>query len=157
MTQLEISPSDWKNYVGKEFGTSDWYEVTQDEINEYGRVVGDTQWIHMDPERAKKESPYGVTVAHGNWVLSIAFSKLFSQLFTAVNTRMTVNYGWNKIRFPAPTPVGKRIRLVATVVNVKEIGEGAYDVEFDFKIYVEGETKPSFAALKISRYYSEKK
>ncbi|MHA2088916.1 MAG: MaoC/PaaZ C-terminal domain-containing protein, partial [Promethearchaeota archaeon] len=106
MTQLEISPSDWKNYVGKELGTSEWYEVTQEEINEYGRVVGDMQWIHTDPERAKRESPYGGTVAHGNWVLSIAFSKLFSRVYTTVKTRMTVNYGWNKIRFPAPTPVG---------------------------------------------------
>ncbi|MFW9941893.1 MAG: MaoC family dehydratase [Candidatus Thorarchaeota archaeon] len=157
MSQLKISPSDWKNYVGKELGTSDWYEVTQDEINAFAEVVDDLQWIHVNPERAKKESPYGTTVAHGNWVLSIAFSKLFSQLYKAVNTRMSLNYGWNKIRFPAPTPVGKRIRLVASVVNVKEIGDDAYDVEFDFKIYVEGETKPCFAALKLSRFYSAKK
>ena len=157
MSQLKISPSDWTNYVGKELGTSDWYLVTQDEINAYGKVVGDMQWIHTDPERAKKESPYGVTVAHGNWVLSIAFSKLFSQLYTTVNTRMTVNYGWNKIRFPAPTPIGKRIRLVGSVVKVKEIGDDAYDVEFDFKIYVEDETKPCFVASKLSRFYSAKK
>ncbi len=154
MTQLEISPRDWINYVGKELGTSGWYEVTQKEINAYGEIIGDQQWIHVDPERAKRESPYGRTVAHGNWVLSIAFSKLFSQLYTTVNTRMTVNYGWNKIRFPAPTPVGKRIRLVGSVVNVKKIVDDTYDVEFDFKIYVEGETKPCFAALKLSRFYS---
>ncbi|MFX1490142.1 MAG: MaoC family dehydratase [Promethearchaeota archaeon] len=154
MVKLEISPSEWKNYLGKDLGTSGWYEVTQDEINEYGKVVGDLQWIHVDPERAAKESPYGTTVAHGNWVLSIAFSKLFSQLFKSVNTRMAVNYGWNKIRFPAPTPVGRRIRLACKVVNVKEIGNDAYDVEFDFKIYVEGETKPCFVASKLSRFYS---
>ncbi|MFX1456501.1 MAG: MaoC family dehydratase [Promethearchaeota archaeon] len=155
MAQLKISPSDWKNYVGKELGTSDWYEVTQDEINEYGRVVGDIQWIHTDPERAKKESPYGTTVAHGNWVLSIAFSKLMTQLYTSVNTRMAVNYGWNKIRFPAPTPVGKRIRLVAKVIDVREVGEGVFDVEFEFKIHVEGESKPCFVAIKLSRFYSD--
>ncbi|MFW9877129.1 MAG: MaoC family dehydratase [Candidatus Thorarchaeota archaeon] len=154
MVKLEISPSEWKNYLGKDLGTSDWYEVTQDEINEYGKVVGDLQWIHVDPERAAKESPYGTTVAHGNWVLSIAFSKLFSQLFKSVKTKMAVNYGWNKIRFPAPTPVGKRIRLTCKVVNVKEIGNDAYDVEFDFKIYVEGEIKPCFVASKLSRFYS---
>lgn len=154
MVHLEISPADWKNYVGKELGTSDWYKVTQEEINDYARVIGDLQWIHIDPERAAKESPYGTTVAHGNWVLSIAYSKLFSQLYKSVNTRMTVNYGWNKIRFPAPTPVGRRIRLVGTVLNVKELGNDAYDVEFDFKIYVEGETKPCFAASKLSRFYS---
>ncbi|MFW9895618.1 MAG: MaoC family dehydratase [Candidatus Thorarchaeota archaeon] len=154
MTQLKISPSDWKNYVGKELGISDWYEVTQDEINDYGRIIGDLQWIHTDPERAKKESPYGTTVAHGNWVLSIAFSKLMTQLYTSVNTKMTVNYGWNKIRFPAPTPVGKRIRLVAKVVDVREVGEDAFDVEFEFKIHVEGESKPCFVAIKLSRFYS---
>ena len=154
MTQLEISPRDWINYVGKELGTSDWYEVTQKEIDDFGEIIGDLQWIHVDPERAKRESPYGVTVAHGNWVLSIAYSKLFSQLYTPKNTRMTVNYGWNKIRFPAPTPVGKRIRLVGKVDQVKEIGNDAYDVEFDFKIYVEGEAKPCFAAIKVSRFYS---
>ena len=157
MVQLEISPSDWKNYVGKEFGTSDWYEVTQDEITEYGKIVGDMQWIHVDPERAKKESPYGTTVAHGNWVLSIAYPKLFSQLYIPNNTRMTINYGWNKIRFPAPTPVGKRIRLIAKVVGVKDIGDDCYDVEFDYKIYVEGESKPCFVASKLSRFYSLQK
>ncbi|MFW9825929.1 MAG: MaoC family dehydratase, partial [Candidatus Thorarchaeota archaeon] len=146
--------SDWKNYVGKELGTSDWYEVTQDEINDYGRVVGDMQWIHTDPERAKKESPYGTTVAHGNWVLSIAFSKLMTQLYTSVNTRMTVNYGWNKIRFPAPTPVGKRIRLTANVVDVREVGDDAFDVEFEFRIFVEEESKPCFFGIKLSRFYS---
>ena len=157
MDQLEISPADWKSYVGKEFGTSDWYEVTQDEITEYGKIVGDMQWIHVDPERAKKESPYGTTVAHGNWVLSIAYPKLFSQLYIPINTRMTINYGWNKIRFPAPTPVGKRIRLIANVVEVKDIGDDCYDVEFDYKIYVEGESKPCFVALKLSRFYSLQK
>ncbi len=157
MGRLEISPSSWGDYVGKELGTSDWYEVTQDEINEYGKVVGDMQWIHVDPERAKKESPYGNTVAHGNWVLSIAYSKLFSQLYVPINTKMTINYGWNKIRFPAPTPVGKRIRLIGRVNHVKEVGSDAYDVEFDYKIYVEGESKPCFAALKLSRFYPLKK
>ena len=154
MDQLEIRPSDWKNYIGKEIGISDWYEVTQDEITKYGKIVGDMQWIHVDPERAKRESPYGTTVAHGNWVLSIAYPKLFKQLYVPTNTRMTINYGWNKIRFPAPTPIGKRIRLVAKVVDVRKVGDDAYDVEFDYKIYVEGESKPCFVASKLSRFYS---
>lgn len=154
MVQLEISPSDWKNYVGKEFGTSEWYEVTQDEITEYGKITSDMQWIHVDPKRAKKESPYGTTVAHGNWLLSIVYPKLFSKMYKSINTRMTINYGWNKIRFPAPTPVGKRIRLVVNIMNVKEAENNAYDVEFDFKIYVEGEVKPCCVASKLSRFYS---
>ena len=154
MVELEISPSDWKKYVGKEFGTSEWYKVTQEEIAEYGEVTGDMQWIHVDPERAKKESLYGVTVAHGNWIVSIVHSKLFSKMYKPINTRMAINYGWNKIRFPAPTPVGKRIRLVVRVINVKEVEDDGYDVEFDFKIYVEREEKPCFVASKLSRFYS---
>jgi len=154
MAQLKLNPSDWKNYVGKELGTSDWYEVTQDEVTNFGKIIGDMQWIHVDPERAEKESPYGTTVAHDNWLLSIAYPKLFTQLYTPINTRMAINYGWNKIRFPAPTPVGKRVRLIAKVVNVREVGNDAYDVEFDYKIYVEGESKPCCVALKLSRFYS---
>ncbi|MHA1748451.1 MAG: MaoC/PaaZ C-terminal domain-containing protein, partial [Promethearchaeota archaeon] len=118
MSKLQIIPSEWEKYIGKELGTSDWYLVTQDEIMEYGNVVGDMQWIHTDPERAKKESPYGGTIAHGNWIISIIHTKLLMQIYTPIKTRMIINYGWNKIRFPAPTPVGKRIRLKAKVIDV---------------------------------------
>lgn len=154
MTRLRLKPSDWKEYIGKELGTSDWYNVTQEEINDYGRIIGDMQWIHIDPERAKNESPYGVTVAHGNWILSIVHPKLLNQLYTAIETRMIVNYGWNKIRFPSPTPVGKRIRLKASVADVTEASLGVYDVKMDYKVYVENETKPCMAAIKVTRYYS---
>ena len=150
-----IKPSDWKDYIGKELGTSDWYEVTQEEVNQYGKVVGDMQWIHTDPERAKRESPYGVTIAHGNWILSIVHQKMLFQLYQPIHTRMIVNYGWNKIRFPSPTPVGKRIRLVAKVVDVKEAKKGIYNVEIEYKIYVEGQEKPCMVALKLTRYYAE--
>ncbi len=153
MSKLELAPSDWKDYVGKEIGTSDWYEVTQKEITEYGKVIGDMQWIHTDPERAKKESPYGTTIAHGNWLISIVVSKLIFMLFRPINTRMTINYGWNKIRFPAPAPVGNRIRSNMKVIDVRDIGNGAYDVEFEMKITVEGESKPCCVASKITRYY----
>ncbi|MBY9012634.1 MAG: MaoC family dehydratase [Candidatus Lokiarchaeota archaeon] len=154
MIRLRLKPSDWNDYIGKELGTSDWYEVTQEEISEYGRIVGDVQWIHTDPERAKKESPYGVTVAHGNWVLSIVHPKLLTQLYTPIETKMIVNYGWDKIRFPSPTPVGKRIRLIAKVADVKEASVGVYNVKMDYKVYVEDETKPCMAAIKVTRYYS---
>ncbi|MFX0012124.1 MAG: MaoC family dehydratase [Candidatus Hermodarchaeota archaeon] len=154
MVRLEIAPSDWIKYVGKDLGISDWYKVTQEEITEFGRVTGDMQWIHVDPTRAKEKSPYKGTVAHGNWLISISHSKLFLQIYQPIKTRMVINYGWNKIRFPAPTPVGKRIRLQAAVNKVDEVEKGAYQVEFDFKVYVEGENKPCFAALKLTRYYS---
>ncbi|MBY9009463.1 MAG: MaoC family dehydratase [Candidatus Lokiarchaeota archaeon] len=154
MTRLKLKPSDWKDYIGKEIGISDWYQVTQEEINDFGRITGDMQWIHTDPERAKKESQYGVTVAHGNWILSIVHPKLLTQIYNSVETRMIVNYGWNKIRFPSPTPVGKRIRLVAKVADVTEASTGVYDVKMDYRVYVEHENKPCMAAIKVTRYYS---
>jgi acyl dehydratase len=154
MKRIEIAPSDWMKYNGKKLGVSDWYEVTQEEITEFGRVTGDLQWIHVDPIRAKADSPYGGTVAHGNWVISISHSKLMMQVYKPIKTRMVINYGWNKIRFPAPTPVGKRIRLQANVIDVKQIEEGANQVEFEYKIFVEGEIKPCCVAVKVTRYYS---
>ncbi len=154
MKRIEIAPSDWIKYHGKELGVSDWYEVTQDEITEFGRVTGDMQWIHVDPARAITDSPYGGTVAHGNWLLSISHSKLLMQVYKPIKTRMIINYGWNKIRFPSPTPVGKRIKLKANVLVVEQVGEGAYQVEVEYKIFVEGETKPCCVAVKVTRYYS---
>lgn len=153
MSKLELKPSDWKDYIGKEIGISDWYEVTQEEITEYGKVIGDMQWIHTDPYRAKKESPYGTTIAHGNWLISIVVPKLLFPLYRPINTGMIINYGWNKIRFPAPAPVGKRIRSNMKVTDVREIGNDAYDVEYEMTINVEGESKPCCVASKITRYY----
>jgi len=121
---------------------------------EYGKVVGDMQWIHTDPERAKKESPYGGTIAHGNWVISIIHTKLLMQIYTPIKTRMIINYGWNKIRFPAPTPVGKCIRLKAKVIDVLNVSNNAVQVEIEYKVHVEGEGKPCCVAIKVTRYYS---
>ncbi|MHA1106210.1 MAG: MaoC family dehydratase [Promethearchaeota archaeon] len=154
MSKLQIIPSEWEKYIGKELGTSDWYLVTQDEIMEYGNVVGDMQWIHTDPERAKKESPYGGTIAHGNWIISIIHTKLLMQIYTPIKTRMIINYGWNKIRFPAPTPVGKRIRLKAKVIDVLNVSNNAVQIEIEYKVYVEGEDKSCCVAIKVTRNYS---
>jgi acyl dehydratase len=154
MSKLELSPYDWKDYIGKEVGISDWYEVTQEEITEYGKITDDMQWIHTDPNRAKKESPYETTIAHGNWLISIVVPKLLFQIYLPINTGMIINYGWNKIRFPAPAPVGKRIRSNMKVTDVREIENDAYDVVFEMTITVEGESKPCCVASKITRYYS---
>jgi acyl dehydratase len=154
MSKLQIAPSEWEDYIGKELGTSDWYEVTQDEITAYGKLIGDMQWIHTDPERAKKESPYGRTIAHGNWVISIIQPNLAMQIFTPIKVRMTINYGWNKIRFPAPTPVGKRIRLKVKVIGVLKVSNDAVQVEVEYKVHVEGEEKPCCVGIRVTRYYS---
>ncbi|MHA2289157.1 MAG: MaoC family dehydratase [Promethearchaeota archaeon] len=154
MVILKLKPSDWKDYIGKELGISDWYDVTQEEINEYGRIVGDMQWIHTNPERAKNESPYGNTVAHGNWILSIVHPKLLTQIYIAIETKMIVNYGWNKIRFPSAALIERKIRLVAKIDDVREAGKGVYDVIMEYKVYAENEAKPCMVAIKVTRYYS---
>lgn len=154
MVILELKPTDWKNYVGKSLGSSGWYEVTQDEINKFAEITGDFQWIHIDVEKAKRDSPYGGTIAHGNWLVSIVPTKLLPQIYRIIDVKMNINYGWNKIRFPAPILIGKRIKCTANLESVKDIDEGTFDVEVLCTINVEGEKKPCFVARKLNRLYS---
>src|SRR6476620_2507971 len=115
-----------KQLVGQKIGPSDWREVTQEDINAFAELSGDDQWIHVDAERAKAESPFGTTVAHGNLTLSLVdgFRK---ELISSSGFALGVNYGWNKVRFPAPVPVGARVRARAEVVSVDERGGGWYE------------------------------
>ena len=94
---------------GKTVGPSDWREVTQQDIDTFADLTGDHQWIHTDVERAKKESPFGTTVAHGNLTLSL-IDGMRLELLSSSGFKLGVNYGWNKVRFPAPVPAGSRIR-----------------------------------------------
>src|SRR6059058_2871141 len=103
--------------LGQEVGPSDWREVTQELVDTFAEVSGDDQWIHVDVERAKTESPFGTTIAHGNLTLSMidGFRK---DLIQSQGFALGVNYGWNKVRFPAPVPVGSRLRARAEVLSV---------------------------------------
>src|SRR6476661_10483976 len=98
-----------KALIGQEVGPSDWREVSQELINTFAEVSGDDQWIHVDVERAKKESPFGTTVAHGNLTLAL-IDGLRRDLIESTGFQLGVNYGWNKVRFPAPVPAGSRVR-----------------------------------------------
>src|SRR3954463_5299951 len=126
-----------KALIGQEVGPSDWREVTQDLINTFAEVSGDDQWIHVDVERAKTDSPFGTTIAHGNLTLSMidGFRK---DLIQSQGFALGVNYGWNKVRFPAPVPVGSRLRARAEVVSVDEVGGGWFQVVTRFTGEVEG-------------------
>src|SRR5215217_6412346 len=104
-----------KALVGETIGPSGWRELTQADIDRFAEVSGDDQWIHVDVERAKKESPFGTTVAHGNLTLSM-IDGLRLSLLKSEGFALGVNYGWNKVRFPAPVPSGSRIRAKAEVV-----------------------------------------
>jgi acyl dehydratase len=112
-----------KARAGEELGVSDWHEVTQDAINAFADVTGDHQFIHVDPERAKA-TPFGGTIAHGYYTLSLA-PVLLDQVLSFERFAMGVNYGADKLRFPAPLPVGESVRLRATLDRVDEFDGGA--------------------------------
>ena len=139
-----------KDLEGQHLGYSDYLEVTQEQVNLFADATGDHQWIHVDPERAKAESPYGVTIAHGNLTLSLAdgFRK---ELMQADGFALGVNYGWNKVRFPAPVPAGSRVRAKAEVVSVEDVGNGWWQVVTRFTVEVEGSDKPCCVAESVGR------
>jgi acyl dehydratase len=137
--------------TGTEVGTSDWYEVTQQHVNLFADATGDHQWIHVDVERARAESPFGGPIAHGYLTLSLLVP-LFAQVLTVTDQTMGVNYGLNKVRFPSPVPVGAKVRLTATVTSVEEVA-GGLQVTFAAVIEREGGDKPVCIAEPVYRYY----
>ncbi|TFV53743.1 MaoC family dehydratase [Blastococcus sp. TF02A-35] len=137
--------------IGTELGTSDWYDVTQEHVNLFADATGDHQWIHVDVERATKESPFGGPIAHGYLTLSLLVP-LFGQVLLVTDTVMGVNYGLNKVRFPSPVPVGSRVRLTATLAGVEQI-TGGKQLTFSCVIEREGGDKPVCIAEPVYRYY----
>jgi acyl dehydratase len=136
--------------VGQEIGPSAWRTVTQADIDTFAELSGDHQWIHVDVERARAESPFGTTIAHGNLTLSLV-DGFRGELIDATGFALGVNYGWDKIRFPAPVPVDSKVRARAEVVAVEEKGGGWYQVATRFTIEVEGADKPSFVGDSVTR------
>ena len=139
-----------KGLVGEEIGPTDWRTVTQEQIDAFADVSDDHQWIHTDVERAEKESPFGGTVAHGNLTLSLTDS-FRPELIEQQGIVMGVNYGFDKVRFPAPVPAGARIRARAQVQSVDELGEGWWHVVTRIIIDVEGSDKPACVADSVGR------
>jgi acyl dehydratase len=135
---------------GQTVGPSDWRAVTQEMINTFAELSGDDQWIHVDVERAKAESPFGTTVAHGNLTLSLV-DGFRRDLIESTGFLLGVNYGWNKVRFPAPVPAGSRVRATAEVVQVDDKGAGWYEIVTRFALEVEGNEKPCFVGDSVGR------
>ncbi len=136
--------------VGQEVGPSDWRTVSQADIDAFAELSGDHQWIHVDPERAQTESPYGTTIAHGN--LTLAMIDGFRQkLISSTGFALGVNYGWNKVRFPAPVPAGARVRARAEIVSVDDVGGGWWQSVTRFTLEVEGNEKPCFVGDSVTR------
>jgi acyl dehydratase len=139
-----------KAAVGSSVGPGEWRQVSQKDIDDFARLSGDDQWIHVDVERAKAESPFGTTVAHGNLTLSM-IDGLRGGLMESTGFALGVNYGWNKVRFPAPVPSGSRIRASVELAAVDEVGGGWYQIVSVFTVEVEGSEKPSCVAEHVGR------
>jgi len=139
-----------QSLVGREVGPSEWRTVTQEDIDAFAEISGDHQWIHVDVERARTESPFGTTIAHGNLTLSLV-DGFRGELVAATGFALGVNYGWNKIRFPAPVPSGSRVRAKAEVVSMTEIGGGWWEYVTRFTLEVEGNEKPCFVGDSVVR------
>jgi acyl dehydratase len=136
---------------GRQLGTSGWVDVTQDRVNTFADATEDHQWIHVDAERAKKESPYGGPIGHGYLTLSLLIP-MWSEVLTVTDATMAVNYGLNKVRFPAPVPVGSRVRLTATLTDLEEV-KGGLQLLIGAVIERDGGDKPVCVAEVIFRVY----
>ncbi|HWD11187.1 MAG TPA: MaoC family dehydratase [Solirubrobacteraceae bacterium] len=139
-----------KAHVGKELGVSDWQLVTQERIDRFAEVTGDDQWIHVDPERAR-ETPFGGTIAHGYYTLSLA-PRFSYDMFKFEGFAFGLNYGLNRVRFPAPLPVGEKVRMRATLKALEEIPGGA-QITTELSFEREGADKPVCVAESLSRVY----
>jgi acyl dehydratase len=142
---------DLKARTGQEIGVSDWHEVTQAEIDAFAAATGDHQFIHVDPERAK-HTPFGSTIAHGLYTLSLG-PKFSYAMFSVDNIAFGINYGYEKVRFPAPVPVDSKLRMRAELVKVDDIAGG---VQFTIRqtYEIEGGEKPVCVAEAVARVYA---
>jgi len=143
------SPDALLESVGTQLGHSDWVEITQERIDTFAEATGDHQWIHVDPERAK-QGPFGKTIAHGYLTMSI--SNLFlPQLLRVDNASMGINYGVNKVRFPAPVPVGSRVRGTGEIVAADEV-RGGVQATIKLVVEIEGSPKPGCVVEALGRW-----
>ncbi len=140
-----------QSLVGKHLGYTDWVTITQEQVDKFADATEDHQWIHVDPERARKESPYGGPIAHGYLTLSLV-SAMLQQIVEITGFRMGVNYGTEKVRFPSPVPVGGRVRAGATMESATPF-DGGIQMNLAVTVEVEGASKPAMAATVVLRRY----
>ncbi len=146
------TPAALQEFVGKEIGVSEWMAISQERIAQFAEATEDRQWIHLDRERAEKESPFGATLAHGFLTLSLISRFMKDVVQIRGGFRMALNYGLNRVRFPAPVKTGARIRARVSLVSLKEVPE-AYEAAFSVTIESEGGEKPCCVAETLVRYY----
>jgi len=146
------SPQAMKRLVGKEIGVTGWLPMTQKRIEQFAEATEDRQWIHLDSKRASKESPYGATIAHGFLTLSLVSHFLKEAIEIQGGVRMAVNYGLNRVRFPAAVRAGSRIRARFTLLELKEVND-SLEAAYSVTIEAEDSEKPVCVAEWIVRYY----
>ena len=152
MATIFNTPADLKTAVGQQLGSSEWLEMTQERINLFADATGDHQWIHVDPERAKS-GPFGACIAHGYLTLSLV-NMFLPQIVVVRGIRMGVNYGVDKVRFPAPVRVGARIRGSGQLINVEDV-KGGVQATIRVTVEIEASDKPACVVDTISRFYPE--
>ena len=139
--------------VGQELAVSDWITITQEQVNQFADATGDHQWIHVDVERAKKETPFGSTIAHGFLTLSLMVELMGKTVQVKIPAKMGINYGLNKVRFVSVVPAGSNIRARITLVNLEEI-PGGHQMTWGVTIEREGSDKPACVAEWLTRTYA---
>ncbi|RAV02793.1 MaoC family dehydratase [Mycolicibacter senuensis] len=137
--------------IGEELGVTDWLEVDQNRIDAFADVTGDHQWIHVDTERAKSESPYGATIAHGFLTLSL-IPGVSKENYRVENAKMGINYGLNKVRFLAPVTAGSRIRVRSVLVDATKVDDSTVNLTVRHTVEIDGSDKPAAVADLIARY-----
>lgn len=137
---------------GRELGTSEWFEIRQERVNQFADATDDQQWIHVDAEAAKR-GPFGGTIAHGFLTLSL-FVPMWSQILIVSDMTMGINYGLNRVRFPAPVPVGSKVRMTATLADVAEVSGGGLQLTVAGVIERDGGDKPVCVTEALMRYYA---
>ena len=147
------NPQALKEFVGGEIGVTEWFPVTQERIEQFAEATEDRQWIHLDRARARKESPYGDTIAHGFLTLSLLSHLMKEAIQVQGGVRLAVNYGLNRVRFPAAVRADSRIRARIGLLELKELSE-AVEATYSVNIENEGSAKPVCVAEWIVRYYT---
>ncbi|GAB3256106.1 MaoC family dehydratase [Nocardioides dilutus] len=146
-------PKDLLTMIGQDLGSSPWLDVTQQRIDTFADATDDHQWIHVDVERAKT-GPFGGPIAHGYLTLSLLIP-LWSEILVIEELDMAVNYGLNKVRFPAPVPAGSRVQVTATLADAEEVAGNGIQATIDAVMHVEGAAKPVCIAQMVHRYYKD--
>ena len=151
MSTVFKTPADLKNAIGQQLGKSDWLEIKQDRIDKFADATGDHQWIHVDPKRAR-EGPFGACIAHGYLTQSLV-NFFLPQIMEVQGVSMGVNYGADRLRFPAPVPVGSRVRGSAELLEAEDTKDGGIQTKVRVTVEIEGKDRPGCVIDTISRFY----